>query len=264
MVHPSSLRIPRVRRYFGFCLLTSRFAYVILTLFDAPSHVLRLRSMIRVAVLNPSYIATAGLASSTFARHYSRNLVWFLFLRVLRCFSSPGSPHIPIDSVCNPRFFIVCVPTFGNLRIKAYMQLPAAYRSLSSFFGSQCQGILHMLLFAWTTFLRCSASYSLAVLAVLFFAFRIAMIILHFTVNSFLFASKNCFLPANIALALLLALFGKTWFLQIIFFPLLCLSCVLSLIRFSMNIGFFQPFSEHACMFLCQALQLHKLSLVSL
>ena len=75
MVHPSSLRIPRVRRYFGFCLLTSRFAYVILTLFDAPSHVLRLRSMIRFAVLNPSYIATAGLASSTFARHYSRNLV---------------------------------------------------------------------------------------------------------------------------------------------------------------------------------------------
>ena len=131
MVHPSSLRIPRVRRYFGFCLLTSRFAYVILTLFDAPSHVLRLRSMIRYAVLNPSHIATAGFASSAFARHYSRNLVWFLFLRVLRCFSSPGSPHIPIDSVCDTRFFIVCVPTFGNLRIEAYMQLPAAYRSLS-------------------------------------------------------------------------------------------------------------------------------------
>ena len=131
MVHPSSLRIPRVRRYFGFCLLTSRFAYVILTLFDAPSHVLRLRSMIRFAVLNPSHIATAGLASSAFARHYSRNLVWFLFLRVLRCFSSPGSPHIPIDSVCDSRFFIACVPTFGNLRIEAYMQLPAAYRSLS-------------------------------------------------------------------------------------------------------------------------------------
>ena len=56
---------------------------------------------------------------------------FFLFLRVLRCFSSPGSPHIPIDSVCNPRFFIVCVPTFGNLRIKVYVQLPEAYRSLS-------------------------------------------------------------------------------------------------------------------------------------
>ena len=53
MVHPSSLRIPRVRRYSGYCLLTSCFAYVILTLFDAPSHVLRLHSMMRFAVLTP-------------------------------------------------------------------------------------------------------------------------------------------------------------------------------------------------------------------
>ena len=56
MVHPSSLRIPRVRRYSGYCLLTSRFAYVILTLFDAPSHVLRLHSMMRFAVLTPSIL----------------------------------------------------------------------------------------------------------------------------------------------------------------------------------------------------------------
>ena len=37
-----------------------------------------------------------GLGSSDFARHYSRNHCCFLFLRVLRCFSSPGSPRIPI------------------------------------------------------------------------------------------------------------------------------------------------------------------------
>ena len=53
MVHPSSLRIPRVRRYSGYCLLTSCFAYMILTLFDAPSHVLQLHSMMRFAVLTP-------------------------------------------------------------------------------------------------------------------------------------------------------------------------------------------------------------------
>ena len=40
-----------------------------------------------------------GLGSSDFARHYSRNHCCFLFLRVLRCFSSPGSPHTPIYSV---------------------------------------------------------------------------------------------------------------------------------------------------------------------
>ena len=34
-----------------------------------------------------------GLGSSPVARHYWGNHCYFLFLRVLRCFSSPGSPH---------------------------------------------------------------------------------------------------------------------------------------------------------------------------
>jgi hypothetical protein len=34
-----------------------------------------------------------GLASSAFARHYSRNHTCFLFLWVLRCFTSPRSLH---------------------------------------------------------------------------------------------------------------------------------------------------------------------------
>ena len=34
-----------------------------------------------------------GLGSCAYARHYLRNHCCFLFLRVLRCFSSPGSPH---------------------------------------------------------------------------------------------------------------------------------------------------------------------------
>ena len=34
---------------------------------------------------------TRGLGSSAFARHYSRNHYYFLFLWVLRCFSSPRS-----------------------------------------------------------------------------------------------------------------------------------------------------------------------------
>ena len=55
------------------------------------------------------------------------------------------------DSVWNIWFFIICVPTFGNLRV---IRLFAANRSLSqlvtSFFGSRCQGIHHMLFIAWT------------------------------------------------------------------------------------------------------------------
>ncbi len=38
---------------------------------------------------------TIGLASSGFARHYSRNHGCFLFLRVLRCFTSPRSLYPP-------------------------------------------------------------------------------------------------------------------------------------------------------------------------
>ena len=79
----------------------------------------------------PVNIATYGFAFSTFARHYSRNLGWFLFLRVLRCFSSPGSPRNAMDSRYAPWLFTMGVSPFGNPRIEAYLQLPVAYRSLS-------------------------------------------------------------------------------------------------------------------------------------
>ena len=73
-----------------------------------------------------------GLGSSAFARHYLRNHYCFLFLRLLRCFNSPG--------VASMRYFIHTPITgydpcwvfpFGNLRIKGYLPLPEAYRSLS-------------------------------------------------------------------------------------------------------------------------------------
>ena len=40
-----------------------------------------------------------GLGSSAFARHYLRNRFFFLFLRLLRCFSSPGCFHITMYSL---------------------------------------------------------------------------------------------------------------------------------------------------------------------
>ena len=53
---------------------------------------------------NPCQVSHAhGLASSAFARHYSRNHQCFLFLRVLRCFTSPRSPSCLIHSdMSNP------------------------------------------------------------------------------------------------------------------------------------------------------------------
>ena len=69
--------------------LASGFIYGACTLFGRPFN----------AVLLPSALASLqsfypdpriGLGSSDFARRYSRNHFCFLFLRVLRCFSSPG------------------------------------------------------------------------------------------------------------------------------------------------------------------------------
>ena len=57
--------------------------------------------------------------------------VFFLFLRVLRCFSSPGSPHAAIYSLHADRGFLCRVSPFRYLRIIGYVLLPEAFRSLS-------------------------------------------------------------------------------------------------------------------------------------
>ena len=59
-------------------------------------------------------------------------------------------------SVNDIRFFTVCVSTFRNLRIEAYLQLPAAYRSLSRLSSapdakafSLCSCLLELLLMCY-------------------------------------------------------------------------------------------------------------------
>ena len=73
----------------------------------------------------------SGLGSSAFARRYLRNRVFFLFLRVLRCFSSPGSPHNAMDSRYADGGLLRRVSPFRYLRINGYLLLPEAFRSLS-------------------------------------------------------------------------------------------------------------------------------------
>jgi hypothetical protein len=54
----------------------------------------RSRELPQPRTRNPCRVSHVyGLASSGFARHYSRNHGCFLFLRVLRCFTSPRSLH---------------------------------------------------------------------------------------------------------------------------------------------------------------------------
>ena len=83
-----------------------------------------------IAVHTPSCTHN-GLGSSAFARRYLQNRVFFLFLRVLRCFSSPGSLPYVMDWRMDDRGVICRVSPFRDLRIKGYLLLPEAYRSLS-------------------------------------------------------------------------------------------------------------------------------------
>ena len=82
------------------------------------------------AVLTPE-CSHSGLGSFRFARRYSGNRFFFLFLRVLRCFSSPGSPCTAMYSPCSGRGLLCRVSPFRNRRVSGYMLLTAAYRSLS-------------------------------------------------------------------------------------------------------------------------------------
>ena len=71
------------------------------------------KSKIHVVVLQPQCRRNGiGLGSSPFDRHYLGNHYCFLFLRLLRCFSSPGSPSLR-STWSSTRW----VSPFGNLRI---------------------------------------------------------------------------------------------------------------------------------------------------
>ena len=59
----------------------------------------RLAPPVASAVRTPA-CTHAGLGSSGSARRYSRNHCCFLFLRLLRCFSSPGAPHAHYGFMC--------------------------------------------------------------------------------------------------------------------------------------------------------------------
>ena len=73
----------------------------------------------------------SGLGSFRFARRYSGNRCFFLFLALLRCFSSGGSRRNAMDSRYDAWGVPRQVSPFRNLRIKGYLLLPEAYRSLS-------------------------------------------------------------------------------------------------------------------------------------
>ena len=131
MVPPTSHKVPRVSWYFGSCSLSTDFAYGAFTLSGWLS---QNHSAIRSTHLLQSVTPLCthnGLGSSHFARRYSGNRCFFLFLRVLRCFSSPGSLHTPMYSVHDDGGLLRQVSPFRNRWVNGYLLLTIAYRSLS-------------------------------------------------------------------------------------------------------------------------------------
>ena len=92
VVPPASCKVSRVSQYSGYQPNSLLFAYRCFTFYAWPFQTIRLRSFLFLLVLNPTKPKFHGLGSSPFARRYLGNLIWLLFLWVLRCFSSPGLP----------------------------------------------------------------------------------------------------------------------------------------------------------------------------
>ena len=129
---PASYRVSRVRYYSGATWLVSDFVYGSFTLFawlfQNHSTIFLNTFWWSATPKNKSF----GLASFPFARRYLGNRCFFLFLGLLRCFSSPRCllPHYGFMW----RYLHITAGGFPHSEIYGlcgYVLLPVAYRSLS-------------------------------------------------------------------------------------------------------------------------------------
>ena len=107
------------------------FNYGTITLYRLPFQVIHLSFIVSLRSPNPEMINQLGLGCSPFARHYWGNRIRFLFLCLLRCFTSAGVAltNLYIQLAATELSFSRVSP-FGYLRIKACLRLPEAFRSL--------------------------------------------------------------------------------------------------------------------------------------
>ena len=92
---PTSHKVSRVSWYFGYCLSLFVFPYGAFTLSGRLSQYRSGNSEYNLLQSLTLQCTHRSLGSFPFARRYSGNRCFFLFLRVLRCFSSPGSlPYV--------------------------------------------------------------------------------------------------------------------------------------------------------------------------
>ena len=131
MVPARSHKVSRVSWYSGYRHVNQSFVYGAFTLCG------RL-SQNRSAIISKSIMRSEPRSARTPVWALPRSLAatygitcCFLFLRVLRCFSSPGSPPYVMDWRMDDWSFSSRVSPFRYLRINGYLLLTAAFRSLS-------------------------------------------------------------------------------------------------------------------------------------
>ena len=134
MVPARSHKVSRVSWYSGYCCPSkSSLTWLSHSLAGLPRTFL-LDLSVTYAVLTPE-CTHSGLGSSALARHYLRNHCCFLFLRLLRCFSSPGSLCTPIQlppvQCTVAEGFSAGFPHSDICGSKLHCQLPAAFRRLA-------------------------------------------------------------------------------------------------------------------------------------
>ena len=131
MVPASSHKVPRVSWYSGSRHVNSSFAYGAFTLSGRLSQNRSAKLVESIPRSEPQHARTLvwALPFSLAATH--RITCCFLFLRLLRCFSSPGSLPYVMDWRMDTWSLSRWVSPFGYLRINGYLLLPAAFRSLS-------------------------------------------------------------------------------------------------------------------------------------
>ena len=137
-----SLSLARLSNRFGF----SAFCYVVVLLPQLCRNII-------------------GLGSSAFARHYLRNHYYFLFLRVLRCFSSPGWPGFKTISL------LMGYPIRKSTDQRLFAPPRGLSQLITSFVASESQGIPHTPFVTFVYFVPCGTNYIVWSYFILGFAF---------------------------------------------------------------------------------------------
>ena len=143
MVPADSRRIPRAPRYSGYRYASSRFVYGTVTLYGQTFQTVPLtRFLAMPRSYNPCHAVTWKVwALPRSLATTGGIIVYFLFLRVLRCFSSPRWP--PASAGCHP-FRMTGCPIRKSADQRSFAPTRGLSQLITSFIASESQGIRHV------------------------------------------------------------------------------------------------------------------------